>query len=442
MSSVFFFTNFVQFEKATDIVGCFDETVLYGDLDRQLASSVVTDKKTGNIMIPRTRQQIANRHHCTVKTAKSKIKNLINKGLISSRIGMWYGKKNFFFSRQLNLDFWLDYEKLNLLTNHTGSHQASMLLSFVDYCSNKRPIKDNGKVYAFVSRSKLASILKCSSATVDNYAEKLKAQGLIDYDMRNAWGCRNFYVTINTAWHNKVCAEWEEAKKAYKEQKLAKQEKITPSIKITHDNDDLKNNNTAHPKDIPIKEQNGDIILSRKEQRYLRGALVRTLNNIPDNSYDLNCLFRQILYAITNQAFRKTTQSFNHAVNRFMFLIRERRWGVPFGYKKYDSNGQKEWQEILEREEANKAQKSEAELARTNTQGVSKMQKKIYKSPLGFEVECEAEESSYNFKQKRAGMFVKEYDTNYEYQETPVQRAFREAGEKAIAQSKLQEKTA
>lgn len=79
---------------------------------------------------------------------------------------------------------------------------------------------------------------------------------------------------------------------------------------------------------------------------------------------------------------------------------------------------------------------------RTNTQGVSKMQKKIFKSPLGFEVEHEVEEPNYNFQQKRAGMFVKEYDTNYEYQETPVQRAFREAGEKALAQSKLQEKTA
>lgn len=443
MSSVFFFTNFVQFEKATDIVGCFDETVLYGDLDRQLASSVVTDRTTGNIMIPRTRQQIASRHHCTVKTAKAKIKNLINKGLISSRIGMWYGKKNFFLSKQLNLDFWLDYEKLNLLTNHTGSHQASMLLSFVDYCSNKRPIKDNGKVYAFVSRSKLASILKCSSATVDNYAEKLKAQGLIDYDMRNAWGCRNFYVTINTDFHNKACAEWEEAKKAYKEQKLAKQEKITLSIRITHDNDDLKNNNTAHPKDIPLREQKGDVILSRKQQRYVRGALVRTLNNIPDNPYDLNSLFRQILYAITNQAFRKTTQSFNHAVNRFMFLIRERQWGVPFGYNKYDPMGQREWREILAREEESLLHKDASAKERIkHDKGDKRMERKIVKSPLGFEIERDNEEPIYNFKQTSPSMFVKEYNTSYEYTETAVQKACREAIERDIAQKKLQEKTA
>jgi len=441
-SNVFFLTEFNLWQKAIDKIGEFGETVLYADLDRQLTSSVLTNKATGIRMIPRNREQIADRHHWTVKTAKRKFQDLVNKGFFTYGNGMWYGKKSFFISPAANLDVWLDYEKLNLLTSYTKSHEGSMMLSFMDYCCNKRPIKDNNKVYAFVSRPKLAKLLQCSPETVDNYAKKLKELGAIDYYMRNGWKCRNFYVTINEEFYNKVQAEWVAMVKAYKEQKLAKQEKITRSIKITHNNDDLKNNNTAHNKDIPIKEQNGDIILSRKEQRYLKGALARTLNNIPDNPYDLNSLFRQILYAITNQAFRKTTQSFNHAVNRFMFLIRERRWGVPFGYNKYDSKGQKEWQEILERENSNRAEKSKEQLIRTNQKGEKQMGKAIVKSPLGFEIERDDEEPIYNFKQTSPSVFVKEYNTSYEYTETAVQKACREAIERDIAQKKLQEKTA
>lgn len=74
--------------------------------------------------------------------------------------------------------------------------------------------------------------------------------------------------------------------------------------------------------------------------------------------------------------------------------------------------------------------------------GDKQMEKRIVKSPLGFEIERDNEEPTYSFKQTSPSMFVKEYNTSYEYTETAVQKACREAIERDIAQKKLQEKTA
>lgn len=364
MSIPFKCAYFDQVITAGNSLGTFDHTVLYAALWWEVNHSELT--RGGKRYVLRLREELKKRIGKGLHTVDKLLKELVQMGWITVEDGMWHGVKCLrILLTGKGGDVNIHNKKLCLLTSYTGDHKLSMIVAFIDYCRKERPITDsNGQIYAYVSRPYLAKLLKVDKGTVDRYFKQLAKLGIIndDYYTRRLWGVINYRVTINDDFYNKLCDEWEAILKEQEEQNLAKRSKNALSIRTGDDPELLQNNNTAstyvYPQDIPAHKQNTSIILSRKEQRYLRGALLRTLAHLSDDQYrnpeSKNNLLAQVLYAITNPAFRVKTESFKHAVNLFMWLIRNRKWLMPYGFWKYDATGQKQFKEIIEREEAEK----------------------------------------------------------------------------------------
>lgn len=300
--------------------------------------------------IARTMKQVADSVGVCETTAAEQLQHLEALGLIKTRVGMWWGNKRTFISCREDFKLGFDAKKLSLLNKYTGGDMESITLSLFAFFMQKNPLHYRDGDWVMVAREEVRSLFGICDKTAVKLARDLEAKGIIEVDTCRRWGKEQFMVKISNGFCAKIEGEWaeikeaEEAAKAAKE--LAKREKVKVSLRLNNDPKVEINNNN-------LVDEEGIIILSKKEQNYLRAAVMKTIGRMTGLGWQAETLIAQVKYAMSNDKQRKGTQSFGHAINRAMFLIRKRKWKEPFGWRKYTLEGKMESErERLEVEEA------------------------------------------------------------------------------------------
>lgn len=331
------YTNFEQLNALNAITGNYKLSTLFGILRYQVKKTKIN--KNGKKVIARTREQIAKAMGCGLSAVDRLLERLITLGLIEGKVGMWHGNKRMFISCKEDLDLSLDLDKLHLMNAYTGGNKASTMLSYFAFRMQTESFLYKGKRHVMVARKYIAKLLDITSKSADVFMMRLAERGLIEYEGWIMHTQRQYIVHINDDFYKNLTEEWIALKEA---KRIAKLEETKESIIITKDpKEKIINNNTLEARD----SETGIIILSKKEQSYLRAAVVRTLQRVDGLAGQLETLVAQVKYALSNENQRKGTQSFAHAVNRAMKLIREGVWKPPFGWFKYTEEGQKMKQE-------------------------------------------------------------------------------------------------
>lgn len=346
------FINFKQLEAINADTGNFNESLLYGILKYQERFTKIL--KDGVKAIPRCKQQIADYMNVSLSTVSRLLTNLKDGGYINWALGMWFGKKCPFISCNKDLELNLDYDKLNFLRQYTGSDKASVILSYFAYLAKHNPKHRKDGVWVIANPHYLAKLLKVDLKTVRAYVTTLETKGLIRKEPKRAHGHNQIYVHINDSFYNKMVVEWEALKTR---QNLAKLEKMNRPIRIINKSKvDIKYNNT--------ESEDGIIFLSKKEQNYLRGALVNTLKRTKPGLYDFGRLLKWVTYTLTNKGAQEKSMSFVYIINRAMLLIREGVFKMPFGYEKYSKECKEDYAHLKAYEKRHYELKSPDELRR------------------------------------------------------------------------------
>lgn len=386
-SSVLCF-NFEQLEKLRGITGDFDLAILYGQLKFQVNKSKITNKKTGVKEIARTRLQVANGIGKGVTVTMEKLTQLIGMGLVDKRIGMWKGIKRMFLSCNGEYELGVNARKLEMLNKYTGGIHQSVLLSWIAYWIEVRPYRGKDHKYTLVSRKRAAKLLGVDERTVDTYMADLVARGLINYDgrKRKFWDEWQYHVSLNKDFMNKIDIEWqelEEKRAKEKAESLLFRAKTDGSIKVNKNHQvEIINNNTKeyanHPSvtETPLVDEKGIVILSKRQQNYLAEAIRRTLARCDVLTWSYETLMGHMRYALGTPKNRENGQGFAHIINRAMFLVRDGRWCVPFGYFKYTDEGRSESDRLRAFEQKELSYKPKEAIERLKQQGDERVYEK------------------------------------------------------------------
>lgn len=366
--------NFNQLEELNRVTGDFSQSLLYGRLKHQINHSKLTEdgKPTGKPYIARSRSQIAELNGKGLTCTDEDLEELKSRNLIDCCAGLWNGKKRMRISCNKDYELGLNTRKLELMTKYTGGNKQSVMLAYFAYWTEKMPLTRKDGLWCMVPRNKVAELIGVESKTktVDVFMKALVEKGIIKYEVRRLFRQRQFKVKINDDFYNKIVAELNEIEIAFN---LSKQAKTGVSIKVNNDPKvDIINNNIrqdAEANSNPQVKQGGTIILSKKEQNYLWGAVKNTLPRCKGVKWELKSLMSQLRYVLSSPEQRKGTTSFAHAVNRAMFLIREGLWKQPFGYEKYNEDGKAEYDAIRAQEKAHYEQKDHRALSRLAVAG-------------------------------------------------------------------------
>lgn len=355
--------NFNELKVLMGKSGKFDLSILYGRLKYQVNRTKLTPK--GKREIARTREMVAAYNGKGLTATDEDLAALVGMGAIDCRAGMWMGNKRMYIACNWDCDLGFNAEKFALMDKYTGSTKQSVMLSYFAYCTEKRPLhytkgRFMGSPSVMVSKKSVANLLGVTVRTANAYMASLAQKGILQYQGRRLWGEGQYHVQINIDFYNKIVAEWAEIENALKETKRAKS---GVSIKVNNDSRvENINNNT-------FEDENGNIILSMREQSYLAEAVKRTLARTSGVTWTFGALLAQVRYAMSSKEQRKGTQGFVHAINRAMFLVREGLWKMPFGYEKYTAEGKAEHEALREREKAHYEQKDPRALSRLAVAG-------------------------------------------------------------------------
>lgn len=361
--------NFEQLERLREKTGSFDLAILYGQLKFQVNKSKLTNKKNGKKEIARTRLQVANVIGKGVTVTVERLDQLIGMGLVDKRIGLWKGRKRMFLSCNGEYELGVNARKLEMLNKYTGGIHQSVLLSWIAYWIEVRPYRGKDHKYTLISRKRAAKLLDVDERTVDVYMKQLVDKGLINYDgrKRKFWSEWQYQVSLNKDFMNKIEAEWKEleAKRAKeKAESLLFFAKTDASIRINKNHMDIINNNTkecanhAPAAQAPLVDENGIVILSKKQQNYLAEAVKRTLARCDVLTWGYETLMGHMRYVLSTPKNKNGATNFVHAINRAMFLVRRGEWCTPFGYFKYSDEGRAEEMQIRSHEKAHYETKS------------------------------------------------------------------------------------
>lgn len=327
-NSVMLWFNFEQTRAVNKKTGNFDKTMLFGKLEyQQMDTKIIKD---GRKWIARTKRQLCDLNGKEATATTDDINYLVQDDLIYKRSGLWKDVKRVFISCNSDYRVGLNAKKQEMLDKYTGSTRKSALLALFAFYA-----KDKG--WAMVSKKSARTLLCATTKTVTSYLQDLQDLGILTFRGRNLWGQGQYQVTINPGFTSKIEDEWEAIESA---QNLILVEKSGASTNIIINNNDKvdKNNNTVPP-NAPRVNDEGIIILSKKEQNYLGEAVKRTLARCTVLSWTYETLMGHMRYVLTTPKNRNSAQNFVHCVNRAMLLVREGKWNQPFGYDKYSFEG-------------------------------------------------------------------------------------------------------
>lgn len=330
--------NFKQTQELNVKTGSFDQTLLFGKLKFQATESSLVFN--GQKEIARTRLQIAETNGKGLTATDEDLSDLIAKGLVSKRPGMWKGKRCLKIACIGDYDMGLNASKQKLIDKYTGDSKKSALLAFIAFWLGKNPYDYNGKTWAIISKREIKRLLCVCSSTLKTYVNELARAGIIMYEGRNLWSCSQYQIRINPDFYEKIKAEWEELERV---QLLNKVEKSGVSIRINNDDKGycINNNTISRSRigDAQLVDENGTIILSKKEQNYLSEAVKRTLARCTFLTWGYETLMGHMRYVLTTPKNRNSAPNFVHCINRTMSLVRQGKWNEPFGYGKYSFSG-------------------------------------------------------------------------------------------------------
>lgn len=326
--------NYAQMELLNERTRKLKDSISYAILREQWVGTKLPGK-----VIARTRSYIANLWGVSLSTATRRLCKFKEHGFISGKVGMWYGDKRLFISCDYGIDVGINLKKVLLLTEYTGSHEASFMLSLLAFNSQKNDWAYEGKRWSRFSKAKLAKIVTADIKTCDAMMRDLSKKGLIEYRVENALGEkrseRHYVVHIKNEFERTFAESW----KALKEKDLAdKMEKMNLSITVDKlEVGYINNNNTGGG----VKTEESIVIFTKKIQNYVSAAISRTLVRCQHAAFDAVTLLAHVKYLLTGPNRGPGMKDFVHVVNRVMFLVRKGAWKVPFGFFKYCEEGRK-----------------------------------------------------------------------------------------------------
>lgn len=352
--------NFIQLNALNKVTLDLDTSILFGAISYQVKHTRI--KREGKEVIARTREQLAAYIGCSLSTVDRKIAELKELRLIDVNVGLWRGVKRLFISCQQSVNFSVNIKRLLFINNYTHNTKATLTLSYLAYKI------DTSKDWSKVSKKDLCELLGLTLRGCNAIIDRLQTIGVIKTRREYGFGRDFFIIKIQDEKYQEMRSAWSAFIDGLN---LSKVSKMTISNNNRYTRDlNIKDNNiyTKNPQQTDksdINSENEEIKLTNHEVAYARRALENTVLKAKSGlTLTLNALWQQVRFSLTNFSQRKGTQSFKHAVNRIMALIRNGSWKTPFGYGKYSIECKEQYVSLKKNEKAHYAQKSGVELAR------------------------------------------------------------------------------
>lgn len=345
--------NFRQMQELMKLTGDFDLSILYGKLKYQVKQTKLI--KDGKKVIARSRRQIAAYLGKGLTVTDEKLKSLVRLGLINIKVGMWKGKKRMFVSCNGDYDLGINARKLEMMNKYTGSIHLSVLLAYFSYWIEVKPLHHDRANWAMVSRQSCADLLNLDKKTIDIYVKELADKGLIQYEVKRFFRQRQYWVTVNDDFKKKILQEYREEQEQIEEAKaegdyFMVSEKSGVSIRINKTSKiDIINNNTKECEinASALVDENGVVILSKRQENYLSSAIKRTLARCDVLTWSYDTLMGHMRYVLGTPKKRNSATNFVHCINRAMFLVRKNLWQVPLGYLYYSDEAREAKEALL-----------------------------------------------------------------------------------------------
>lgn len=371
--------NFKKFGSINSIVNNLDASIMFSKLKFHQANSKII--KDGKIWIARSREQLASWFGFSTKKVDSILSELERMGLIEKKVSTWYGKKRLFISASKKIEsIPVNMKLLNTLVDVTGSLHSALIFSKIAYSFANTTISHENKKWCCIKKQSLSEWSNLSVRKIDNILENLASKGLIlkknfiyNEKLQSHFHIPDFAIkTLKERFLNIREVNKTNTENIHKEnsQNCRNQPaKNGTSIKIRTKQEKTNNKTNGVNVSTTMKSTESDINfekinnkLSKRQLKYLEGAINKTIERYRLKISNPNELIEQIKFSILNAKQQHSNiNRFKHVVSRCMKILSDGNWRTPIGFDNHSEKGnkikteqkekEKEWQRTKEKEQ-------------------------------------------------------------------------------------------
>ena len=328
MSNPFLFVNFKIFDKLMSELGNIDDVIMYSALAYQCSAN--KPERSGHVI--RTGKQLAKYISCEEKKVGKVLKRLSDKGYINSKVGVRNGEKKHIVSAKFGEPA-VHFGKLAALTKYTQCNKLSVLMSYIVYAKD-----ESG--WCKLHSNKIKELLSLPERACQRFVKTLLNSEFFEANLSGRYHNRQIEIKIEDSFSSIICTKTDEIdpdKKGVSPDILVvspDKKGVSPdkkgfcSLLVYNNRLTISKINSKGEVDLSStqNEQSSDsivICLSDDDKKYLMGALRNTFDKMDCEYVNKDSVTEQILFSLTRRSSEAGTQSFKHAVNMRMKMLRD-----------------------------------------------------------------------------------------------------------------------